>query len=358
MLDKRDFWVICILVFLAAFSPVDAQSAAGTGEKSEISEKEKNKAEETKKEECTAKKKENRDKDEAAPKNNGEDKAKEKDTSKADEEKIEEEPPKVGNFTLPTSQQPAALFGFGGNIIDKGEVQLYFFADEFVGRRKLIIDLIPSVLFGITDDWSIFFNFPFTPIFKDGCHRSSGLEDFFIQLEYAFYNKKTYNYVDQATLVANITAPTGSARKNPPTGLGSPSLFLGGTYYRVWVDWFVFTSDGAILTTSENRTKFGDQFLYQFGLGRNILSSPDMIYAWMVEVDGQYSKKNRISGQIDPNSGGNFIYVTPSLWISSKEMLLQFGVSFPITQNLFGKQNKIDYAFNLNFAWSFYPFLR
>jgi hypothetical protein len=27
-----------------------------------------------------------------------------------------EEPPKIGNFALPTSQQPAALFGFGGNI--------------------------------------------------------------------------------------------------------------------------------------------------------------------------------------------------------------------------------------------------
>ena len=48
-------------------------------------------------------------------------------------EKEEEAPPKIGNFKLPTSQQPAALFGFGGNIIDKGEIQTFLFADGFFG---------------------------------------------------------------------------------------------------------------------------------------------------------------------------------------------------------------------------------
>jgi len=154
--------------------------------------------------------------------------------------------------------------------------------------------------------------------------------------------------------VTNITVPTGSVKKNPPTGFGSPSLFLGGTYYHVLVDWFVFTSQGAVLTCSDHGTKFGDQFLYQFGLGRNIPSPEGWIYAWMVEIDGQYNKKNRIDGVIDHDSGGNVIYATPSLWISSEEMLLQFGVSFPINQNLFGHQRKFDYALNFNFAWSFY----
>jgi hypothetical protein len=274
--------------------------------------------------------------------------------TKSEKAEKEEKPPKIGNFSLPTSQQPAALFGFGGNIIDKGEVQLYLFADDFVGKNRAIVDIIPSVLFGITDNWSIFFNAPFSPLMQDGCARSDGLEDFFIQLEYAFYNKSTKCYQDQATLVANITFPTGSIRKNPPTGFGAPSLFLGGTYYRTWVDWFVFTSNGAILTGPEHGNKFGDLFLYQMGFGRNIPSPEGWIYAWMIEVDGQYNKRNRINGVIDPNSGGNVIYVTPSVWVSSKEMLLQFGVSFPIAENLFGNQKRFDYALNLNFAWSFY----
>jgi hypothetical protein len=268
--------------------------------------------------------------------------------------KKKEEPPKTGNFALPTSQQPSALFGFGGNIIEKDEIQFFFFADEFKGNNRITSDLIPSILFGITDNLSIYFNFPFTPILKDGVNKSSGLEDFFTQLEYAFYTNSTTRYVDQATIVANITVPTGSSKKIPPTGFGAPSFFLGATYYHILTDWFIFTAPGAVFTSSNNRTKFGDQFLYQFGVGRNIPSPKGWIYAWMVEVDGQYNKKNRIDGGLDNNSGGNALYVTPSLWISSKELLLQFGVSLPINQNFFGKQRKYNYALNLNFAWSFY----
>ncbi len=277
-------------------------------------------------------------------------------TKKNDEpkEKKEVEPPKIGNFSLPTSQQPAALFGFGGNIIDKNEIQIYVFADDFYGKKKNTVDIIPSILFGITDDWSIFFNFPFTPRLRSESQHSKGLEDFFVQLEYAFYNKKTETYVDQATVLGNVTFPTGSEKKDPPTGFGSPSFFLGATYYRTWVDWFVFTSYGGVLTTSNHGTKFGDQFLYQFGVGRNFPSPEGWIFAWMVELDGQYNKKNRIHGSIDPNSGGNAVFVTPSLWFSSKEILVQFGVSFPVNQNLFGKQTKFDYALNLNVGWSFY----
>lgn len=269
-------------------------------------------------------------------------------------EKKQEEPPKTGNFALSTSQQPSALFGFGGNIIDEDEVQLYFFGDQFRGTSRIVTDLIPSILFGITNNLSIFFNFPFTPLMESNEHKSSGLEDFFVQLEYAFYNKSKTAYSDQATVVANITVPTGSINKNPPTGFGAPSIFLGATYYHMLSDWFVFTAPGAVLTFSEHGTKFGDQFLYQFGIGRNIPSPKDWIYAWMVEVDGQYNKRNRINGALDHNSGGNIIYVTPSAWISSKEMLFQFGVSLPVNQNLFGNQHKLDYALNVNFAWSFY----
>jgi hypothetical protein len=285
----------------------------------------------------------------------GEKEEKENKESKPGEKEDEkEEPPKIGNFSLPTSQQPYGLFAFGGNIIDKGEVQIFLFADAFRGRKKIFSDVIPSVLWGVTDDFSVQLNFPFTPIMKDGCERSAGLEDFFVQLEYAFWNKSTTTYQDQATLVASVYAPTGSVNKNPPTGFGSTSLFVGATYLHMRVDWFVFANEGAILMTSNHRRKTGDQFLYQFGFGRNFPSPCGWIYAWMIEVDGQYFKKNEFHGHFDPNSGGNYVFVTPSLWMSSENFLVQFGVSFPIVQNLFGRQRKFDYALNFNIAWSFY----
>jgi hypothetical protein len=74
----------------------------------------------------------------------------------------------------------------------------------------------------------------------------------------------------------------------------------------------------------------------------------------MIEVDGQYNQKNKIKGHSDPNSGGNAIYITPSLWVSSKNLLLQFGISVPVSQHLYGHQQHFDYALNFNCAWALY----
>jgi hypothetical protein len=266
----------------------------------------------------------------------------------------EKKPSKTGIFALPTSQQPAALFGFGGNIIDKGEVQVNLFSDEFIGKNKCTIDVIPGILYGVRDDFSIYINVPVTPRFRDGEKRSSGFEDFYLQLEYAFYANTTKDFADQATIVASVTTPTGSIRKTPPTGYGSPGFFLGATYYHTTVDWVIFTSHGTLLTTSHNNSKIGDFFLYQFGIARNFKSPEGWIYAGLLEVDGQFQNKNRFSGNRDPNSGGNAIYVTPSLWISSENMIAQFGISFPISQNLYGNQREFDFALNCSLSYSFY----
>lgn len=219
----------------------------------------------------------------------------------------------LGNFSLPISQQPGPLVGFGENIVKQGQAQLFVFADAFLGKNSYLTDVIPSLLYGIRDDLSLFLNVPASPGNKSRNQRSSGLEDLFAQGEYAFYTKVGSQTTDQATVVANVAFPTGSSSKMPPTGFGSTSFFLGATFNHTGIDWFVFTSPGAILTTSHHGTQFGDQLLYQFGFGRDFPSPSGWIVAWMVECDGLYAWKNRIKGTVDPNSGGNIIFLTPSL---------------------------------------------
>lgn len=265
-----------------------------------------------------------------------------------------QEPPSVGNFALPTSQQPGPLFGFGQNMLDKNETQLSIFADAFSGIKKHSIDVIPSILYGISDIFSIYINAPIAASFKDQNNHSAGWEDVFIQLEYAFYNKKNFRYSNQATIVANVTYPTGSIQKNPQTGAGAPSFFLGTTFNQTYVDWFIFGSPGVQLTTTANKSKLGNTYFYQFGFGKNILNKNDWLFAWMIEGDGAYSEQNRINGELNPNSGGNIIYITPSFWASSKTFIFQLGAGFPVTQNLFGNQGHNNYLLMTNFGWSFY----
>jgi hypothetical protein len=250
------------------------------------------------------------------------------------------QPSPLGNFSLPTSQQPGPLVSFGYNILDKGQLQLFVLANAFIGKHTYETNIVPSILYGIRDDLSFFFNVPFSPGNKDLNQHSSGLEDIFAQFEYAFLMKQNSRSTDQATLVVNGSFPTGSSTKVPPTGFGSYGFFIGTTFYHMDINWFAFASPGVTLPVARHETKFGNQILYQCGFGIYIPSPRGWIFNWLVEFDGIYFWKNKINNLVDPNSGGNVIYITPSIWISSKRIILQFGSGYPAVQHLFGDQPK------------------
>lgn len=262
--------------------------------------------------------------------------------------------PIIGNFSLPTSQEPAPLVSFGQNIVNKGDIIIELSGDHIRGHNSYFNDVIPNIIYGIRDDLVLYVAVPFSPGSKLGASHSSGIEDIPLQLEYAFFNKNTSQWSEQATVVGNVTLPSGSSSKNPPTGFGSTSYFLGTTFAHMTVKWYAFASPGVILTTSHHGTQFGNQFLYQCGVGRFIDSSPTgWIFEWIVEFDGTYIGKDKFHNVTDPDSGGNTIFITPTIWMSSKRYIFQFGVGFPIVQNLNGHQDKLNMSINYNFAVTF-----
>jgi hypothetical protein len=263
-------------------------------------------------------------------------------------------PPAVGNFILPGSQQPGSFISFGQTLIGQNQTQLSLFTTDFGGSHNHEISLIPSIAHGITDQFTFTFAQPFAVDNQDHQNHSSGIGDSILQLEYAFYATSTRRFTDQATIVTSVSFPTGSTHQQPPTGFGSPTFFVGATFDRTYTDWFLFTSYGGLLTTQANNTQFGDQFLYQAGIGRNIVDiGTRWIFAWLVEADGEYDWPDKINGQTDPNSGGNTIFITPSLWVSSKHLIVQAGVGFPVVQHLFGDQSKSNYLLAMNLSWLF-----
>ena len=73
----------------------------------------------------------------------------------------------------------------------------------------------------------------------------------------------------------------------------------------------------------------------------------------MVEIDGFYYEKDKIQGHVDPNSGGNVIYVTPSIWISTPTIYFQLGAGLPVSQHWNGHQNRENYLITGSFGLSF-----
>lgn len=267
----------------------------------------------------------------------------------------DQEQPAIGNFALPSTHQMGPLLSFGQNIFDKGTLELSFSLSDMVGNDMYEIEGTSTMLYGVTDNFSVGITVPFDLRNQAASQYSDGIEDTLLQFEYQFYSKSTNSDVDGATIVTNISIPTGSSTKNPPTGFGAPSFFLGTTYAHMSVDWYSFTSFGANFTTTHSGTKYGNEYLYQGGLGRNIASAPsEWIFSALVEIDGVYALKDQINQITDPNSGGNVILVTPSLWLSLKNLNLQLGIGFPVVQNLFGQQEKNHYllASNVSFTLS------
>lgn len=269
------------------------------------------------------------------------------------EEADEPDTEKIGNFSLPGSQQPTPITSFGDDIVDKGVLQFFLFADAIIGPGNYRTDIIPGLLYGITDDFSIYFNIPFSPKSKEGPKKSSGLDDFFIQLEYAFYSKDEKYSSTQATIVGSVFLPTGSNKKIPRTGFGSSSFLIGSTLNHTTVCWIFTGGIGGVLTTKFDGYKAGKQFLYQASIGRNLYTPPGWIFAAFLEFAGQYSQKNIVNHHKDSNSGGNVIFMIPSLWLSSEKLILQLGIGCPIFQHLFGNQFKQRISYNFSFGWTF-----
>ncbi len=260
----------------------------------------------------------------------------------------------VGNFALPLSQQPAPLFSFGQNLVDKGDMLVFVNYNQLKGPRSNFIDVVPSILYGLTDTLSLFVELPIAAKFQHEGFTSHGVSDLVVQLEQIVYAKETSTSVNEITAVGNMTFPTGSAEKMPQTGFGSPTFFLGVTLSHTDIDWYYFSSFGCLITTFHKNNKIGNLFLYQFGVGKNIAYKTDQwILNWMVELDGTYKQRDRICDVVDCNSGSNTVIIGPSLFFSTQRFEMDGGIAVIASQHLLGRETRDHFFASFYAGWKF-----
>ncbi|WP_412754019.1 hypothetical protein [Legionella londiniensis] len=264
------------------------------------------------------------------------------------------EPPPIGNFSLPAAQEPGPFISFGENIIEKNELQLFLSPSYEKNQQEYFWQVTQELLYGLSDRASILLSLPVAVRYQSEGMRSSGFGDLGLQGEYAIYEQADLKKETQATLVGAVIFPTGSNSKIPPTGNGSPGIFAGATFNQTFVNWLWFASPALIYVVPKGNNQVGTQYLYQMGIGRIISAkSGQYIFSSLLECNGEYTEKDKIGGVPDPNSGGNIILLTPSLWYSNTHLTLQLGVSLPVSQRLNGEQNQNDYTLTATVAWLF-----
>lgn len=268
---------------------------------------------------------------------------------------LEQAPRPVGNYALPVVQQPGPFFSFGQNIIDQGASQVFLEPQFLKGVGEHFLEITPVYLYGISDNASILFSLPFAADFYSKPNRTAGVSDPSVQMEYAFLSSSNTSYTQEATIVGALSFPVGSNNSTPPTGFGSPTFFIGTTFNRMYENWYGYLAPGITWIAPTEGKHLGEIYHYDIGVGRALASQSNIYGVYgLLELDGIYTVKDRIAGFYDPNSGGNIIFLTPSVQYSTKRFLVQAGFSFPITQTWNGEQNRVRYNTSIILAWTFY----
>lgn len=62
-----------------------------------------------------------------------------------------------------------------------------------------------------------------------------------------------------------------------------------------------------------------------------------------LEINGEWQAKQTISGETDPNSGGNVVYLSPGLRVTSNAWSGFVSLGLPIVNDLNGEQSEAEY---------------
>ena len=203
---------------------------------------------------------------------------------------------------------------------------------------------------------------------------SAGLGDLTAFGQYRFYRS-----ADQAThlaLLLGMQVPTGKtdertragpkfeAELQPGSGAWNGIVGLAATRLSgaVSIDaniLYTYTTEGT------QDTELGDIFDYNLALGYALSGSGHRVPGHrhghrgfavdgVLELNGAWRTKDRISGYDNRNSGGTLIYLSPGLRLTTPfgvSLALLFG--YPLVSDFNGDQDDLDYRVLSNLAYSF-----
>jgi len=109
-----------------------------------------------------------------------------------------------------------------------------------------------------------------------------------------------------------------------------------------------------LTTEGSQNTEIGDAFFYNLGVVYSLPSGEGEAHhghdhshlKWdiMLELNGEYREKNEIDGGKEDNSGGDVIFLSPGIRVSSSDKWSLFlSVGKSIYDDFNGRQTDVDY---------------
>ena len=293
--------------------------------------------------------------------------------------------------TIPTAPLSAGSWGAGLrteiiNFDRYNDSELAGFAgagEEHVHSVDRLMSVSASLAYGVTDDLTLSARLPYVDRqniregeIEDGeaeAHDhgdSSGIGDLSLLAQYRFLERSAFD----ASVIVGVKTPTGKTDERDggqkldaefQAGTGSWDGLFGASASANAGRMGVHANVLYNLTTEGTQdTEIGDAFFYNLGLVYS-LSDDDgdshqghdhthLKWDLMLELNGEYREKNDVDGEQDENTGGDVIFLSPGVRLSSSNSWSLFlSVGKSIYDDFNGRQTDVDYRLVGGFGFAF-----
>lgn len=223
-----------------------------------------------------------------------------------------------------------------------------------------------TVMYGATERLALSLTIPYLDkelkFTESGLRRKrhdSGIGDITLLGKYRIYTKDYPGKTSRLSVTGGIKLPIGEDDEEDSLGRLPQDLQLGsgsfdpiiGTAYTWQTLSSEFDMDFAYKFNTEGANDFesGDLLKYNIAYQRRIwpFELPEKgVYAQfnlVLELNGNYQKRNKSAGTKIPDSGGHSIFLSPGLQYVTERFILEGSIQLPVIQDLNGSQLETDY---------------
>lgn len=247
------------------------------------------------------------------------------------------------------------------------------------GTKDVEVVRVPTTLsYGATPDLTLGATIPY--VRKEITTRSGGgksettldgLADIFLAGKYRYFERNYPGGSTQLAILGAVKLPTGDTDARDSSGtllpvsdqLGSGSVDYVGALTATSVfdyDWAAHASVLYKINTEGDRNfQVGNFLNYNLAVSRLIYHEPypgPEVYIGL-ELNGEFNARNELNGDDLADSGGNKIFVSPTLVaFLARNWTLEASVQLPVIEDLNGNQPEEGVRFVLGFRFQYATF--
>ncbi len=259
-----------------------------------------------------------------------------------------------------TTQAHGPLFSPAPETIFKGgtEITLGVHAQEATGAgdRDTEYEVAVEAEYGITADWEVGIELPYTKLDAGSIGDADGIGDITLSTKYQLWSRDLPGAQYKAAALLKVKLPTGDDGSAPRLGSGSTDVIAGlatGYESRRWY-WFASGVYRANTEGAGGLEKGDKQFLNLVGGIRPVLTEykePDTVL--MLELNWENAGRDDRDGTALTNTGGWELFLSPVVWWTYRQVAVRGGVQIPVASGLNGTQPTTDYRVRVEFIYHF-----